>query len=39
MTKRLTVAQATIEFLKNQYVRRDGAENKFNDALSSVWVA
>jgi len=29
MTKRLTVAQATIEFLKNQYVKRDGAENKF----------
>lgn len=28
-TIRLTVAQAVIEFLKNQYVRRDGVENKF----------
>lgn len=28
-TKKLTVAQATIEFLKNQYVNRDGNENKF----------
>ena len=28
-TKRLTVAQATIEYLKNQYVERDGVENKF----------
>ncbi|MCB0747829.1 MAG: 3D-(3,5/4)-trihydroxycyclohexane-1,2-dione acylhydrolase (decyclizing) [Ignavibacteriae bacterium] len=26
---RLTVAQATIKFLKNQYVNRDGVENKF----------
>lgn len=26
---RLTVAQATIEFLKNQYIERDGKENKF----------
>ena len=24
MTRRLTMAQATIEFLKNQYVERDG---------------
>lgn len=29
MTKRLTVAQATIEFLMNQYVMRDGVENQF----------
>ncbi len=29
MKKRLTVAQATIEFLKNQYVERDGAEQPF----------
>lgn len=29
MTKRLTVAQATIEFLKNQYVERDGVEQPF----------
>lgn len=28
-TKRLTVAQATIEYLKNQYVERDGVKNKF----------
>ena len=28
-TVRLTVAQATIKFLKNQYVKRDGIENKF----------
>lgn len=28
-TKRLTVAQAAIEFLKIQYVERDGVENKF----------
>jgi 3D-(3,5/4)-trihydroxycyclohexane-1,2-dione acylhydrolase (decyclizing) len=28
-TKRLTVAQATIEYLKNQYVERDGVQHKF----------
>lgn len=28
-TKRLTVAQATIEFLKNQYTKRDGREQLF----------
>ncbi len=28
-TKRLTVAQATITYLKNQYVERDGKQNKF----------
>ncbi|MBA4139687.1 MAG: 3D-(3,5/4)-trihydroxycyclohexane-1,2-dione acylhydrolase (decyclizing) [Segetibacter sp.] len=28
-TKRLTVAQATIEYLSNQYVERDGAEQLF----------
>ncbi|WP_422082456.1 3D-(3,5/4)-trihydroxycyclohexane-1,2-dione acylhydrolase (decyclizing) [Ulvibacterium sp.] len=27
--KRLTVAQATIEYLKNQYVERDGIQNRF----------
>ena len=26
MTRRLTMAQAVIEFLKNQYVERDGEE-------------
>ncbi len=29
ITKKLTVAQATIAFLKNQYVNRDELENKF----------
>ena len=29
MTKKLTVAQALILFLKNQYVVRDGIENPF----------
>lgn len=29
MNKRLTVAQAVIEFLKNQYVERDGKETRF----------
>ena len=28
-TRRLTTAQATIEFLKNQYVERDGIQQKF----------
>ena len=28
-TKRLTVAQATIEFLQNQFVERDGVEQQF----------
>lgn len=28
-TKRLTVAQATIEYLKNQYLERDGVQNEF----------
>ena len=28
-TKRLTVAQATIDFLKNQYSERDGNEQPF----------
>ncbi len=29
MTRRLTMAQATIEFLKNQYVERDGTIRRF----------
>lgn len=29
MTRRLTMAQATIEFLKHQYVERDGTTNRF----------
>ena len=29
MTKRMTMAQALIAFLKQQYVTRDGAENRF----------
>lgn len=28
-TKRLTMAQATVQFLKNQYVERDGVEHQF----------
>lgn len=28
-TKKLTVAQATIAYLKNQYLERDGVQNKF----------
>jgi 3D-(3,5/4)-trihydroxycyclohexane-1,2-dione acylhydrolase (decyclizing) len=28
-TKRLTVGQAAIEFLKNQYVKRDGSQQRF----------
>ncbi|WP_221391166.1 3D-(3,5/4)-trihydroxycyclohexane-1,2-dione acylhydrolase (decyclizing) [Dyadobacter sp. NIV53] len=29
MTRRLTVAQATITFLKNQYIERDGIEERY----------
>src|SRR5438067_9511931 len=29
MTRRLTMAQAIIEFLEQQYVERDGKENRF----------
>src|SRR5215468_4285995 len=29
MTRRMTMAQALIEFLKQQYVQRDGVENRF----------
>src|ERR1035438_3744663 len=29
MTRRLTTAQAVIEFLRNQYIARDGREHKF----------
>jgi TPP-dependent trihydroxycyclohexane-1,2-dione (THcHDO) dehydratase len=29
MTRRLTMAQATIQFLKAQFVRRDGKEQAF----------
>lgn len=32
--ERLTVAQATIQFLKNQYVKRDGKEHTF---IKGVW--
>ena len=34
-TERLTMAQALIRFLKNQYVERDGAENRFLPAVSA----
>ena len=29
MTRRLTVAQGIISFLKNQYVERDGRQSRF----------
>ena len=29
MTRKLTAAQATIQFLKQQYVERDGAQQQF----------
>lgn len=34
MTKRLTMAQAIIEFLKNQYIERDGNQQPF---FAGVW--
>jgi 3D-(3,5/4)-trihydroxycyclohexane-1,2-dione acylhydrolase (decyclizing) len=34
MTKRLTMAQAIIEFLKNQYIERDGNQQAF---FAGVW--
>ncbi len=37
MTRRLTMAQATIEFLKNQYVERDGEANRFFDGCFGIF--
>jgi 3D-(3,5/4)-trihydroxycyclohexane-1,2-dione acylhydrolase (decyclizing) len=37
MTRRLTMAQATIAFLKNQYTERDGKENRFFEGCLGIF--
>jgi 3D-(3,5/4)-trihydroxycyclohexane-1,2-dione acylhydrolase (decyclizing) len=37
MSKRLTMAQATISFLKNQYSERDGKEHRFFEACLGIF--
>jgi 3D-(3,5/4)-trihydroxycyclohexane-1,2-dione acylhydrolase (decyclizing) len=37
MTKRLTTAQATIGFLKNQYVERDGKQHRFFEGCMGIF--
>src|SRR5215470_4980313 len=37
MTKRLTVAQAIVAFLKNQYVERDGCEHRFFEGCLGIF--
>ena len=37
MTKRLTVAQAVVSFLKNQYVERDGREYRFFEGCLGIF--
>ena len=37
MARRLTVAQATISFLKNQYISRDGAQRRFFDGCFGIF--
>src|ERR1051326_547098 len=37
MTKRLTVAQAIISFLKNQYVERDGGQHRFFEGCYGIF--
>lgn len=37
MTRRLTMAQAAIEFLKNQYVERDGETHRFFDGCFGIF--
>ena len=37
MTRRLTMAQAAIEFLKNQYVERDGETQRFFDGCFGIF--
>jgi 3D-(3,5/4)-trihydroxycyclohexane-1,2-dione acylhydrolase (decyclizing) len=37
MTKRLTTAQATIAFLKNQYVERDGKQYRFFEGCMGIF--
>ena len=36
-TRRLTTAQAIIEFLKNQYVERDGRQHKFFGGMLGIF--
>jgi 3D-(3,5/4)-trihydroxycyclohexane-1,2-dione acylhydrolase (decyclizing) len=37
LTERLTTAQAIVRFLKNQYVERDGAENRFFAGMLGIF--
>ena len=37
MTRRLTTAQATIAFLKNQYVERDGKQHRFFEGCLGIF--
>jgi 3D-(3,5/4)-trihydroxycyclohexane-1,2-dione acylhydrolase (decyclizing) len=37
MTKRLTVAQAIVSFLQNQYVERDGRQNRFFEGCFGIF--
>jgi 3D-(3,5/4)-trihydroxycyclohexane-1,2-dione acylhydrolase (decyclizing) len=37
MTRRLTVAQAIISFLQNQYVERDGAQHRFFEGCFGIF--
>jgi 3D-(3,5/4)-trihydroxycyclohexane-1,2-dione acylhydrolase (decyclizing) len=37
MTRRLTVAQAIVSFLKNQYVERDGAQHRFFEGCFGIF--
>jgi 3D-(3,5/4)-trihydroxycyclohexane-1,2-dione acylhydrolase (decyclizing) len=37
MTRRLTVAQAIVAFLKNQYVERDGRESRFFEGCLGIF--
>src|SRR6201998_536426 len=37
MTRRLTMAQAMVSFLKNQYIERDGKEQRFFEACLGIF--
>ena len=37
MTTRMTVAQALVKFLDNQYISHDGVENKFVDGIFTIF--
>jgi len=37
MTKRLTVAQAIVAFLKNQYLERDGRQYRFFEGCFGIF--